>query len=234
MRAAIGERDDLLALVAHELRNPLHALSLQLALARAGADSRGEADTAARIAKAQATLARYVDRVTVLLELARLNANAYPLDARPLDLSVLLRTLAESLAQQASFRGVRLELELPAHCAAVTDPLVLEQILDNLLLNAFKHAGAAVVRLRLARLDAGQVEIVVADDGRGIAPQDQQRIFDKFISAGDDRGGSGLGLWIVRKLLAVLGGSIVLASAPEAGSTFTLTIPLSDPGGPSP
>ena len=234
LREAIAERDDLLAMAAHELRNPLHALSLQLALARAGAETSGQAATAERLAKAQVMLARYVDRVTVLLELARLNVNAYPLDPQPIDLSALLRGLAESLAQEARFRDVRLEVDVPANCPAVIDALVIEQILDNLLLNAFKHAACSTVTLSLRLVAPDRAEIAVADDGRGIAPADQQRIFGKFATVQASRRGSGtgLGLWIVRKLLDVLGGSIALTSAPQAGSKFLLTVPLSQPVGP--
>jgi two-component system OmpR family sensor kinase len=239
LRKQLAERDDLLAIAAHELRNPLHALSLQLALARISAQASAQADTTARIAKAQQLLARYVDRATVLLELARLDTRAYPLQLQTVDLCAVLRNHVESLAPEAQYRQVRLELDLPQHCAARTDPLVVEQVLDNLLLNAFKHALCSTVRLSL-RIGVGDVaEIAVTDDGRGIAAADQRHVFAKFGVAregprGADTGGSGsgLGLWIVRKLVGVLGGAIALASEPGKGSRFTLTLPLSHPGEP--
>ena len=235
LRQAIAERDDLLAMAAHELRNPLHALTLQLSLARTGAEAQGQAETAARIAKAQATLARYVDRVTVLLDLARLNANAYPLEPRPVDLSALLRGMADAMTHEAEYRGVRLELDVPPSCPARLDALIVEQILDNLLLNAFKHAACSTVTLRL-RARGEVAQIVVADDGRGIAAGDHARVFHKFGTASaTPRGpGTGLGLWIVLKLIDVLGGSITLESAPGTGSVFTLTLPLSHPDGATP
>ncbi|MBA3597304.1 MAG: HAMP domain-containing histidine kinase [Methylibium sp.] len=226
----VQERDDLLAMAAHELRNPLHALTLQLALARATAESGQPADTAQRIAKAQATLDRYADRVTVLLDLVRVHADAYPLKLQPVDLSALVRSIAEGLAPEAQFRGVAVEVTAPKRCDAVTDALVLEQVLDNLLLNAFKHAACSTVRLELRCLPDDSAELVVADDGRGIAPEDQERIFAKFgVARRSERGtGTGLGLWIVRKLVEVLGGSIAVRSQPQAGCEFTLRIPMSN------
>jgi signal transduction histidine kinase len=229
LRLEVQERDDLLAMAAHELHNPLHALTLQLALARTLAQSSQQSETALRIAKAQATLARYADRVTVLLDLVKTNADAYPLDLRPVDLGALVRSVAETLAPEAQFRGVAIEVVAPARCDGVTDALVLEQVLDNLLLNAFKHAACSTVRLELRCLPDGRADLVVADDGRGIAVEDQQRIFAKFgVAKRTERGsGTGLGLWIVRKLVQVLGGSIALRSAPQAGCEFTLRIPMS-------
>lgn len=231
----LQERDDLLALATHELRNPLHALTLQLALAHATAEGQGQAETALRIAKAQGTLARYADRVTVLLDLVRVHADAYPLDLKPVDLSVLVAGLADALGPEAQFRGVALEVAAPPHCHVVTDALVVEQVLDNLLLNALKHAACRTVRLELRCLP-DHVELIVADDGRGIAAADQGRIFDKFAvasGAAPRGGGSGLGLWIVRKLTQVLGGSIAVRSGAEAGCVFTLRIPMSNPQEPA-
>lgn len=236
LRREIEERDDVLSMIAHELRNPLHALSLQLALARSTARSHQQPDTAARIAKAQATLERYVDRVSVLLELARLNADTYPLRKAPVDLTVVLTALAQALEAEGQFHGVRLIAQLPASCPALTDQLVVEQIVENLLLNAFKHAACSTVTLSLRAIAAGRAEIEVADDGTGIGTQDQDRALGKVgISAAaalthDGKRGAagGFGLWIVRKLLDVMGGSVTLTSQPGAGCVFTVRFPLSD------
>lgn len=228
LRGELAERDGLLAIVAHELRNPLHALALQLTLAQKLAASATPAGAAPRIAKAQATLSRYTHRVTVLLELARLNVDAYPLACKAVDLAALLRTVAESLVEEAQFRKVEVRTDLPPVCAARTDAQVVEQIVDNLMLNAFKHAACNTVTLGLQVGADGAAVITVADDGCGIAPEDQSRIFERFVVAQNSpRGrGTGLGLWIVRKLVKVLGGRIELHSRPGAGTTFTVRFPL--------
>ncbi len=227
------ERDDAFALVAHELRNPLHALTLQLALARTTAQTHGETASVAHIAKAQRLLARYSERVTMLLDLVTLQPNALPVKRRPVDLGELLRGLADSLLQEATFRSVTIHTDAPRGVLAHTDPVLLEQVVDNLLLNAFKHAGCRQVTLSLreeAAPTGPQALIAVTDDGRGIALDDQERIFGKFgIAAASHRGtGTGLGLWIVRKLLDALGGTLSLRSSPGAGATFTVALPLTE------
>lgn len=228
LRQEIDERDDLVAMTTHELRNQLHTLTLQLQLARLAANAGDSVTTAERIAKAQASLGRYVERATLLLDLTRLNANAYPLQLREVDLSHTLRQIVDGLLTEAQSRGVGVTVSLPPACPALTDPSVLEHIVGNLLLNAFKHAACNTVAVSLQVQGAESAQITVADDGRGIAPDDQQHIFGKFGTARSSARGSGtgLGLWIVRKLLEALGGTIALASRPDAGSTFTLTLPL--------
>jgi signal transduction histidine kinase len=229
LRAEVRERDDLLAMAAHELRNPLHALSLQLRLARMSAEGGDAAGSLQRVAKAEVMLERYVERLSLLLDLARLNANAYPLELRRVDLSRTLSQVAETMAPEAEFRSVSMRLDLPPSLEVTTDAAVVEQIVSNLLLNAFKHADCRTVTLAMRPDGDAAVIVKVADDGRGITPADQQRIFTKFgVAQESPRGsGTGLGLWIVRKLLAALGGSLSLDSRPQAGSEFTLRIPSS-------
>jgi len=227
LREALRERDDLLAMAAHELRNPLHGLSLQLRLARMAAEGGDAPGALQRVAKAEVMLSRYAERLSLLLDLARLNADAYPVTLQRVDLARTLRVLGETMAPEAEFRAVALHLQLPATLEAVTDAGIVEQIVGNLLLNAFKHAACRNVTLSLSADGAQAAHIVVSDDGRGIPPADQQRVFGKF-EMGSDAGrgsGTGLGLWIVRKLLAALDGRLSLDSRPQAGSTFTLRLP---------
>jgi two-component system OmpR family sensor kinase len=229
LRQELAERDDVLALVAHELRNPLHVLSMQLSVARlaAHADPR-QAETLARIDKAQATLSRYTDRVTVLLDLVSARGNGYPSRPREVDLVGVLSGLVESLAPEAKYRGVQVELVTQGPCPAFLDPLILEQIVDNLLLNAFKHAACSRVVLTLSVDGQGGMRLEVADNGRGVSPEDRDRIFGKFdVARHSGRGtGTGLGLWIVRRLGAALGGTISLDCPPGGGCAFTLQCPL--------
>lgn len=225
----LEEREALAALVGHELRNPLHGLTLQLALARVTA--RGHPESEAQIAKAQAMLVRYSTRVTVLLDLLRLGGSAYPLAPRPLDLAALVGAVLDALGPEAAHWRVDLRLRAPHALPAASDPMVVEQILQNLLLNAFKHARAAHVQVRLRRVGERAV-ISVCDDGRGIEPALRERLLRGERPLGDaapGRAGSGLGLWIVRKLAAALGGDVRLRSAPGAGSVFTVRLPLSPP-----
>jgi signal transduction histidine kinase len=227
LRQAVRERDDLLAMAAHELRNPLHGLSLQLRLARMAAEGGDAAGSLQRVAKAEVMLERYVERLSLLLDLARLNADAYPVKLQRVDLARTLGVLADAMAPEAEFRGVALHLQLPDTLEVITDAGIVEQIVSNLLLNAFKLAACRNVTLSLQADGPQAVLIGVSDDGRGIPPADQQRVFGKFaVGRDNERGsGTGLGLWIVRKLLAALEGHLSLDSRPEAGTSFTLRLP---------
>lgn len=220
------EMDDLLAMVAHEMRNPLHGLSLQVSLARGLCAARQQPEIDAVLARLQGSLGLYSNRTTLLLDLLRVRADVFPLALKPFDLAGLLRGLAEAKAQEARARGVALELDLPSDCPVHTDPQVVEQIVENLLLNAFKHAACGRVRLGLETSgDGGGPRIDVADDGRGIAPQDQAIIFRKFRRASATSTGSGLGLWIVSRLAQLLDARVSLRSEPGQGSIFTVHLP---------
>lgn len=226
LRQAIADRDDILAIAAHELRNPLHALSLHLALARATA---GPGEVGERIRRAEFTLRRYAERVTVLMELLATPGAVYPVSPREVDVAALLAEMAESLDQDARAHRVSLSVVVEPVEGGWTrrvDAVAFEQAVDNLLLNAFKHAGAKAVTLRLRALPGAWV-VQVEDNGHGIAPDDQRRIFEKFGIAAHSRrgGGSGLGLWIVARLVQALHGEVALESAPGVGSTFAIRLP---------
>jgi signal transduction histidine kinase len=224
LQNAVRQRDDLLALAAHELRNPLHALALQLTHARALASAHEVPELAASLVKAQRTLARYTDRVKLLLELVSPSAKGLSVDRRPVELREALELLAESVSAEARVRGITLELDMPEACPSVTDVAIVNQIVDNLLLNAFKHSGCQRVRIVLGS-SAGFAIIGVSDDGHGIAAEDQHRFSGTAIDP-KPRLNSGLGLWIVRTLAVALGGEIVLRSQAGAGAMFELRFPL--------
>jgi two-component system OmpR family sensor kinase len=229
LKREIGLRDDILSLAAHELRNPLHALSLHLALARTNAQAGNATEAADRIRRAELTLKRYSERVTVLMELLASPGATYPLARRSVDVPALLATLVDSLEQEARSRAISVSLVDDAAASGVmraVDPVAFEQVVDNLLLNAFKHSGATAVTIRLA---AGERSwsVQVEDNGGGIALADQETIFGKFaVAAHSSRGaGTGLGLWIVARLVQAMGGEIALKSTPGTGCVFTVRIP---------
>jgi signal transduction histidine kinase len=226
LRREIATRDDILSLAAHELRNPLHALALQLALARTMAQSGEREQAVERIHRAELTLRRYSERVTVLMELLASPGATYPLAPRPVDVPALLETLVDSLEQEARSRGIAMTLDVAGVGMRRVDPVALEQVIDNLLLNAFKHSGGTRIDLRV-RGTAGAWTVEVVDNGGGIAPADQAQIFEKFaVARHSSRGtGTGLGLWIASQLVHAMRGAITLASAPGAGSVFAVRIP---------
>lgn len=232
LKRDIALRDDVLSMAAHELRNPLHALALHLALARTTAQSGNASEAADRIRRAELTLKRYSERVTVLMELLASPGAEYPLARQRIDVPALVATLVDSLEQEALSRGIVLRVacdDADFGPLRATDPVALEQVLDNLLLNAFKHSRASEVTIRLSS-DPASWRLQVEDNGGGIAFEDQESIFEKFaVAAHSSRGaGTGLGLWIVTRLVHAMEGEITLKSAPGTGCVFTVRIPEAD------
>ena len=231
LQQALEERDDFLAIVTHELRNPLHTLSLQLAAACKQAESANVPAVVERLKSVQATLQHYSEQAMVLLELARVNSQGVRLRVQRVDVATLLSRLAEEEQARALHYQIELLTSLPASCIAEIDPAAVEHMVENLLINAFKHSGGRSVNLSL-RETGGHAVIAVADDGKGIPADDQGRIFGKFEHGGaaGRRNGSGLGLWIVRLLSEALGARISLQDNLNGGSVFIIEIPLKSAG----
>jgi signal transduction histidine kinase len=228
LRAQLEERDDLLALVAHELRNPMHSLSMQLAAAGLEARNSGAIAAVERIKSAQSALKHYIERATLLLDLVRVNGHhTAPAEG---DLAALLRRIGEGHRPLARHHGITLQFALPEACPALFDAVTVEHIVDNLLINACKHSGGSRVLLGLEQ-QAPDLRITVSDDGRGIPAADQDRIFGKFErgSGAANHTGTGLGLWIVQTLAERIGGSVSLEDHPKGGSVFSLRIPRHQP-----
>ncbi len=144
---------------------------------------------------------------------------------RTIDLAALAAEAVVLIAPTAETRGVRIELEPNQALPANGEERGVIQILVNLIGNAVRHSPAAgTVTLRFARTD-DVASVIVSDQGEGIAPADQQRIFERFERANADEGGTGLGLAISRRLARSMGGDINLESAPTMGARFTLTLP---------
>lgn len=190
-----------------------------------------------RIASSVATLGHATDafmrRAAQLLDLSRLGNTGFVLDRVHCDLSAIVRDTAERHRDIARRAGCALGLDVAEGVCASADQGAVEQVLDNLLSNAFKYGAGRPVLVRLRPVSglAGPVaEIGVLDQGQGIAADEQAQIFELFKRARDPGApGLGVGLWIVSRLAEGLGGSIAVASVPDAGATFTLTLPLAAP-----
>ena len=144
---------------------------------------------------------------------------------RPLDLAALAGEAVVMIDASAQERGVRLELESETPMFASGQERAVIQILVNLVGNAVRHSPAgSTVTLRFAQT-AGTASVIVCDEGAGIPPADQQRIFERFERAETSAGGTGLGLAISRRLARAMGGDVTVDSEPGAGARFTLTLP---------
>ena len=227
LREAVRARDEFLAIAAHELRSPMHALMLQVASAVALARRSGDEELMHRLERMRVVLDRYVKRATLLLDVSRINAHNMDLHFEELDLAEVLRESVETYAVEAAFHLVDIQLAVPNSLCGRWDRLSVEQIVGNIISNAIKYGDGKPVRVSLAR-EGEWVRLEVEDHGIGISTEDQARIFGRFeqVVTGQHRTGFGVGLWLARALIEAHRGSISVHSAPGQGTAFTVRLPL--------
>jgi two-component system OmpR family sensor kinase len=230
LAAAVEARDAFLAVAAHELRNPITPLVGQVDLLVAAVKSRKYSieQVESRLERIQHTLARYIRRASVLLDVSRMTTDKLRLHPEPCDLATLLRALADEFAGIARRTGTTITLAVPESLPGTWDPVALEQIIDNLLSNALKYGGQTPVEVS-AEVLGRQVRIQVRDYGPGIAHDARARVFERFeraIGQGRQQGGFGIGLWVVAQHVKAMAGSITIDDPPGGGARFTITLPI--------
>ena len=233
LEQAEGLRRQLLADVAHELRNPLHVLRGNLQAIMDGVYPLNQTEVS-RLLDQTDHLTRLVND---LHELALAEARQLPLDRRPTDLGALVKESASGFAPLAAAEGIALRVELLGAPPMVdVDADRIRQTMQNLLANALRHTPrGGNVLVTVGRRD-GAAEVVVRDSGEGIAPEHLPQVFDRFFRGDEARrrlpspdrehGGAGLGLAIVKAIVENHGGAVSVASdGRKRGSTFTVTLP---------
>jgi signal transduction histidine kinase len=222
-------KDEFLAMLSHELRNPLASVVLGLELMRRRLEDlspdEGLHGTRDRIEQQVKHLARIVDD---LLDLARINSGKIELRREPLSLQEVVESAVAVSRPTIEQRKHQLVVELPPEpVKLLADPVRLTQVLSNLLNNAACYTSdGGLLRVR-ARQIGQEVEIAVADNGRGIRPEILPRIFDMFVQGDPSTGaGIGLGLTVVKRLVELHGGSVQAHSAGLGqGTEFVLRLP---------
>ena len=225
-------------IVSHDLRAPLvNVMGFTGELAETQAELRTllaghpqaeriDADMGEALGFIGAAVTRMERLIAAILKLSREGRRRF--EPEPLDMTALIRRLADATRHQADRQDatVAVASDLPTVTA---DRLAVEQIFGNLLDNALKYlADGRPGRITVTGevLGTGRVRFTVADNGRGIAPQDHARVFELFRRSGpQDRPGDGIGLAHVKALVRALGGRIDLTSQPGEGSSFTVTLP---------
>lgn len=218
-------RQELLASISHELRTPLTSIRgfVQGILDGTVPQDRQQAYLSRVYSEAQ----RLAEIVNDLLDLARLRSGQMRLELEPVDLWALCREVAECLLPAAREKGVEIVLNLPAATAVVeADANRLVQALLNIGDNAVKFTRQGGAVEIAGRIRGERAEIAVRDQGPGIDPELAPRIFEKFFTGGPG-GGAGLGLAITKALVDAHAGEIEVESQPGQGSTFRISLPLS-------
>jgi len=220
-------KDEFLAMLGHELRNPLSAMKSASALLAAPGVRAAVQERSRDVIERQ--VGRLTDLVDDMLDVARLNSGKIVLERRVVDLAQVARHVLASFQDAGRSLHVRVAAEL-APAWVFADETRLEQIVANLLDNACKYTPTGG-HVRLETATAGEeATLVVADDGSGIAAELLPRIFDVFAQGERTleraQGGLGLGLTVVRRLVALHGGSIRVDSpGPGGGATFRVGLP---------
>ena len=245
-------KSEFLANMSHELRTPLNSI---LILGQQFVDNADGNLTARQVEFARTIHGAGTDLLNLIsdiLDLSKIESGTVSVDAEEVFFSNLQDVVVRPFRHEAESRGLSFEVQVDPHLdrSMVTDSKRLQQVLKNLLSNAFKFTEQGGVRLVISaatggwspdRMSLGQAPSVVAfevsDTGIGIPPEKQKIIFEAFqqadASTSRKYGGTGLGLAISRELANLLGGEIQLRSAPGLGSTFTLYLPLRYVGPPT-
>jgi len=230
LREADQKKDQFLALLAHELRNPLAPLRNGLQVMRLAHDETTIADTREMMERQLSHLIRLIDD---LLDVSRLTENKLHLQRSRITLADVIRNSIESARPSIQAAEHKLSVSLPSEQVYVDGDLTrLAQVFSNLLTNSAKyteHGGHISVS---AQQNGTEIEVSVRDDGIGIPPEAIDHIFDMFsqVDRSIERttGGLGIGLALVRGIVEMHGGTVrAFSEGPGRGSTFTVTLPVS-------
>ncbi len=225
-REAVRQRDDVLGVVSHDLRNPVHTAFMSTSLLL---DLLDEGDSIQR--KQLGIIKRATERMNRLigdlLDVTRIDAGNLHLYPSPLDPADVLREVREIFEPQAAEKSLELEVEIPDGLPPVSaDPERVLQVFSNLLGNALKFTPAGGRIAVRAGPDPAGVCFAVSDTGPGIPAADLPHVFDRFWQARQTaRDGAGLGLPITRGIVEAHGGTIRAESTPGVGTTFSFTLP---------
>jgi PAS domain S-box-containing protein len=226
LQEAVAARDELIAVAAHELRNPLNVFLLTIELLdRLSATPAGLDKARTLLAKTRKQLNHMSALIDRLLDVTRVRAGTFELYRERFELGGLLNEVVGRFRNENP--ALPLSLKLDAAIEGEWDRLRIDQAVTNLISNAVKYGMQKPIDVS-ARVVGGDAVVRVRDHGPGIPPEDQLRIFDRFehVTETLSSRGLGLGLWITRQIVQAHGGTIFAKSEMGKGSTFVMNLPL--------
>jgi signal transduction histidine kinase len=232
LQRAVGARDEFIATVAHELRNPIAPLAFQVRLALNKTEQSAADGTPVAIGWVQTQLRgieqrlhRLLETLDRLLDVSRLSTGRVDLQTEPMNLATLVREVVEGLEAELAVARCKLMLSERGDATGTWDRLRVEQICRNLLSNAIRFGAGRPIEIAVDA-DHDFASLAVRDHGIGIPPDQQSKIFERFERGVEQRsGGFGIGLWIVRSLCTAMGGAVSVNSALGDGACFTVLLP---------
>ena len=234
LERAVRMRDDFMSMVSHELRTPLNTLHLQtqLRLNQLKAGRVGEIGQLQAMAERDDRQIRSMVRlIDDMLDVSRIRTGRLAVTPAATDLADLVRRTCDNFAEQAQAASSSVTLQAPDALVVECDPFRIEQVVTNLITNALRYGGGTPVHVRV-QWEGELALVAVRDQGPGIAPEDQARIFGQFERSEAVRGkapGLGLGLYIARQIAEAHGGDIRVESRLGHGAEFQLRLPKLPP-----
>ena len=233
-KQASEHKSRFLADMSHEIRTPLNGVLGMIDLL---ASSTLDTQQRAYLSSLKKTSRALRSLINDVLDLSKIEAGLVQTEQVPFDLSETLSAVVQAFTPQAKAKGVALQLEQALeHSCYIGDPHRMSQVLNNLVSNALKFTlqgsvkVAVSAQMLLTEQDLYRLTISVTDTGMGIQPDQQARLFDSFrqasVSVSRHYGGSGLGLFISKGLVELMGGEISVSSQPNKGSTFEFRVDL--------
>lgn len=239
LQRAVSMRDDFMSMIAHELRNPLNSVYLQAQLRRKMLDSPQPPDPQAMkkmVERDERQIRSMVRLLDDMLDVSRARTGKLAIVPAPFDLVASAQAVVDAIQEQAAGDGVTLTLAAPDSLPLVGDEFRIEQVITNLLTNALRYGQNKPVAVAVGvREEVPEAFVSVRDQGMGIAPEDQERIFDQFerTESAAQVAGLGLGLYIARQIAQAHQGRLEVRSAPGEGAEFILSLPLPASGSPA-
>lgn len=223
--------DELVTVLAHDLRNHLNPLDMRLQLLRMRAEEEGRSEDREDLELALRSTAQLSGLIANILDVARIDQGLFELEVTPIDLLALVRDVASVLAPEPD----RVLVRAAETIWVSVDTMRIRQCLENLLSNALRHSpedAAVVVNVMRQRARDGELARVdVIDEGPGVPDEARARMFERFVTGQRKQGGLGLGLYLGRRVALAHGGDLTVESTPGRGARFTLVLPCCAPIG---
>jgi two-component system, OmpR family, sensor kinase len=216
--------EELVTVLAHDLRNYLQPLHMRLELLRLRAQRDGRTEDASDADGAARAVMRLGGLVSEILDVARIDQGVFQLFPEPVDLGVLVRDTVGMLSTPE--RPVALTVQEGPPIVVRADPGRLRQCLENVIANALQKSPAKTPVSVFVTCRARHARVDVQDQGPGIPEDILPHVFDRFVSGTRQQGGLGLGLYLAKRIAAIHGGDLTAESAPGEGARFMLTLPL--------
>ncbi|MBI5562096.1 MAG: PAS domain-containing protein [Deltaproteobacteria bacterium] len=217
-----------IASMSHELRTPLNTIIGFVGIILQGMTGGISAEQRKQLSMVRDSSRHLLDLINDVIDISKIEAGKIDLSIERFDLASLVKKTAEPFAALAGAKGVKLSIAAPERLLIESDARRIRQVMVNLLGNAVKFTDGGEVSVSMAG-EEGKADIVVTDTGMGISDGDMGKPFESFSRIAVDgrpKEGSGLGLYLTRKITNLLGGKITVESAVGMGSAFTVSLPL--------